>query len=122
MKSVLSTNDHRPSVRILRHSVVTPEHRRAPLPAESAPSQSASPPNGGASSGRGIQGVFNSLFGHEGQHAEKEAVHNENENEYDSETVNLLDVMGMHHQPDFRTTKLINSLHRPGSGHTIYAN
>ena len=105
VKSVLSTNQ-RPSVRILRGPPSTGEPRRMP-PSNGIGEKSVLPSKENTSTNR-FAGArnragasFRSLFGRE-----ETVTHDESFNEYDSDTVDLMDVIGMYAEPGLKASTL----------------
>jgi hypothetical protein len=111
VKSVLSTQQ-RPSVRILREPSPTREPRRVPI------SKGISKENGIASrfaDARNHAGAaIRSLLSCEEHFTDDESF----ENEYDPDTVDLMDVVGMYNQRSLKASKL--TLCRPRSSYTFY--
>jgi hypothetical protein len=111
VKSVLSTQQ-RPSVRILRESSPTRQPRRIPV------SEGIAKENGVASrfaDARNRTGAaIRSLLSREEHYTDDESF----ENEYDPDTVDLMDVMGMYNRRSLKASKL--TLCRPRSSYTLY--
>jgi hypothetical protein len=111
VKSVLTTQQ-RPSVRILREPSSTREPRRVPV------SKSIAKGNGIASrfaDARNHTGAaIRSLLSPVEHFTDDESF----ENEYDPDTVDLMDVVGMYNQRSLKASKL--TLCRPRSSYTFY--
>jgi hypothetical protein len=132
VKSILSTSQQ-PSIRILRPSNGEPSRmpfskgiaeklhlphgntqgpgRRAELEESNVAHAEASRP---PLKGKSFASRFRSLFGREENNTDNEFFRDE----YDADTVDLLDVMGLYDQPNRKAVEL--TLCRPGSVHFIY--
>jgi hypothetical protein len=111
VKSVLSTQQ-RPSVRILRETSPTRQPRHVPV------SEDIAKENGVASrftDARNRTGAaIRSLLSREEHYTDDESF----ENEYDPDTVDLMDVMGLYSRRSLEASKL--TLCRPRSSYTLY--